>query len=417
MKKQFIALAALMMAIPLSGMANPDRVLLVVTNHGELGDTGEKTGYYLSEVSHPHHELVEAGFEVVFASPRGGHAPMDPRSHDMEDSINKAFWEKHGEDLSSTKALAEVNPSDYRGVVFAGGHGTMWDFPGNEDINRVTSAIYQGGGVVAAVCHGPAALVSVQLDTGRYLVDGRRVAAFTNAEEEAVELTEVMPFLLETTLRARGATVDRAENFQEKVVVDGRLVTGQNPASARGMGREMARVLKDAGRKTAQAPELLTIPFETMEGDTSTLGGNFHGQVLLLVNTASRCGFTPQYEGLQDLYNEYREEGFSVIAFPSNDYGGQEPGTNEEILEFCEENFGVTFPVMAKKSTRGEGISPLYAALTGEDSPHPGPIRWNFEKILVGRDGTILNRFGSRVAPGDETLVAAVREALEQPRP
>ncbi|MCC5876293.1 MAG: DJ-1/PfpI family protein [Candidatus Sumerlaeia bacterium] len=417
MKQNFITLAAILATIPFAGLASADRVLMVVTNHGELGDTGEKTGYFLSEVSHPHQELVKAGHEIVFASPKGGYAPMDPKSHDMDDPINAAFWEKHQEDLSSTVALSEVDPANFRAVVFAGGHGTMWDFPGNEDINRVTSAIYEGGGVVAAVCHGPAALVSVKLSNGRHLVDGRRVAAFTNAEEEAVELTEVMPFLLETTLRSRGATVDRAENFQEKVVVDGRLVTGQNPASATGMGREVARVLGELKERDASAPALLSIPFETMDGDTSTLGGDYHGQVVLIVNTASRCGLTPQYEGLQGLHEKYGEKGFTVIAFPSNDYGGQEPGTNEDILEFCEENFGVTFPVMAKKTTRGEGISPLYAALTGEGAPDAGPINWNFEKFLIGRDGTILNRFNPRVTPTDPALVGALEKALETARP
>lgn len=385
------------------------RALIVVTNHGELGATGERTGYYLSEVSHPHHALTEAGHAVDFASPAGGFAPMDPKSFDMDDPVNRAFWLTHGIDLQDTIPLSNVDPSDYRAIIFAGGHGTMWDFAGNEDIGRVTSSIYEGGGIVAAVCHGPAALVNVRLSEGNYLVEGRKVAAFTNSEEEAVGLTEVMPFLLETTLKARGADHVAAPDFESNVVVDGRLVTGQNPASALGVGEEVARLLETAG----VALRVHDIPFAKMNGDTATLGA-FAPDVVLVVNTASQCGFTPQYKGLEDLYQSYRGKGFTVIAFPSNDYGGQEPGSDQQILQFCEENYGVTFPVMSKAPTRGDDRIALYQALTGEESPFPGEVRWNFEKFLIGRDGTIRARFGSRVAPNDPELIRAVETALSE---
>lgn len=292
-RKPQLTFLAIIAALAMTSPTLADRVLIVVTNHGDLGDTGEKTGYYLSEVSHPHHALKEAHLEVEFASPKGGHAPVDPKSMDLEDPVNAAFWEEHEESLTQTIPLAKIDPADYRAIVFAGGHGTMWDFPGNEEIHRITTAIYEGGGVVAAICHGPAALVDVKRTDGNHLVKDRRVAAFTNDEEEAVGLTEVMPFLLETTLVSRGARHVHAPNFTENVVVDGRLVTGQNPASALGVGREVARLLGQEKTTTADAPKILDIPFETMEGSTKTLG-SFEGNVLLVVNTASRCGLTPQ---------------------------------------------------------------------------------------------------------------------------
>jgi len=400
------------LALSLAALAPAERALIVVTNHGELGDTGERTGYYLSEVSHPHHQLVEGGFTVDFASPKGGFAPLDPKSHDMSDPVNREFWLSHGPELQNTRALADIDPADYRAIVFAGGHGTMWDFPGNEEIARVTTSIYEEGGVVAAVCHGPAALVDIHLPDGTHLVAGKRVAAFTNSEEEAVGLTDTMPFLLETALKERGAEHVAAPDFEKKVVVDGHLVTGQNPASAMGLGEEVVRLL----RGEAAPLSVHGIPFPRMDGENLTLG-SFAPDVVLVVNTASKCGFTPQYEGLEALYQEYREKGFTIIAFPSNDYGNQEPGTHRDIIEFCQVNYGVTFPIMAKVPTRGEDRTDLYQALTGERSPFPGEIQWNFEKFLVGRDGTIRARFPSRVAPSDPELVGALEEALAEEDP
>lgn len=410
MTRSSIFLSASMAALALCATTAPaDRALIVVTNHGELGATGERTGYYLSEVSHPHHQLVEGGFAVDFASPKGGFAPIDPKSHDMSDPVNREFWLEHGPDLQDTRPLSGVDPSDYRAIVFAGGHGTMWDFPGDEEIARVTSSIHEAGGIVAAVCHGPAALVDVRLSDGSHLVAGRQVAAFTNSEEEAVGLTETMPFLLETALKERGANHVAAPDFEPKIVVDGRLVTGQNPASAMGVGEEVVRLLRGEDSPLA----VHDIPFPRMDGEELTLA-SFAPDVVLVVNTASKCGFTPQYEGLEALYQEYREQGFTVIAFPSNDYGNQEPGTHRDIIEFCQVNFGVTFPIMAKVHTRGDDRTPLYRALTGERSPFPGEIQWNFEKFIVGRDGTVRARFPSRVTPSDPELVGALEKALAE---
>jgi len=230
--------------LALTSLSASDRILIVVTNHSSLGETGTKTGYFLSEVAHPWHVFREAGYEVDFASPAGGYAPMDPKSFDLQDPVNRAFWETLSavEALVHTRALAEIEPSDYKAIFFAGGHGTMWDFPNSALIAEKISAIYSAGGIVGAVCHGPAALVGVEVD-GAPLVKGRKVAAFTNSEESAVQLTDAMPFLLETKLRKLGAEFVKASDFQKKVAVDGRLVTGQNPASAEAAAKAIVDIL------------------------------------------------------------------------------------------------------------------------------------------------------------------------------
>lgn len=219
-------------------------ILIVVTNHDEIGDTGTPTGYFLSEVAHPWHVFTEAGYSVEFASPLGGFAPMDPKSFDLEDPINKTFWHNLNavQGLVHTQALAKLNPLDYSAIFFAGGHGTMWDFPKSKAVRKSIAKHYKSGGIIGAVCHGPAALVNVVVD-GEPLVKGKQVAGFTNEEEAAVQLTDAVPFLLETELRELGAEFVKADNFQNKVAVSGRLVTGQNPASATNTARAIVELL------------------------------------------------------------------------------------------------------------------------------------------------------------------------------
>ena len=230
-------------------MSASKKVLIVVTSHDRLGDTGKQTGYYLPEVSHPYYALVDAGHEVDIASPQGGEAPMDQGSRDTSDPANARMLETDGDraKLERTIPLAEADASAYQAILFAGGHGTMWDFAGNPDIQRLSAAIYESGGVVAAVCHGPAALVDIELSSGEYLVAGKRVTGFSNAEEDAAELTAIMPFLLESRLVERGGRYEKADLWQAKVVTDGRLITGQNPASAAGVGEAIANALRSAG--------------------------------------------------------------------------------------------------------------------------------------------------------------------------
>lgn len=220
------------------------KIVFVLTNHDRKGNTGQPTGFYLPEAAHPWAALDAAGYAVDFVSPQGGAAPMD--GADDPDSVCQRFlgtpaiMEKIRNTLRPDQAVA----TDYAGIFYVGGHGTMWDFPDSEDIARLAADIFEAGGIVGAVCHGPAGLVNLKLSDGHYLVGGKRVAAFTDDEERAVNLQSVVPFLLASTLQQRGAIHVPAPNWQANVVVDGRLVSGQNPASAEGVGREMVRLLK-----------------------------------------------------------------------------------------------------------------------------------------------------------------------------
>ncbi|MHC4868072.1 MAG: type 1 glutamine amidotransferase domain-containing protein [Planctomycetota bacterium] len=225
------------------------RVLIVVTSQSTLGPSDEVTGLYLSEASHPWTTFTEAGLGVELASPSGGDAPIDPRSIDLRDASNRAFLaafadtESGGWRLRGTCRLDSIDPSRFDAVYFAGGHGTMWDFPNLEAVRGVAEAIRRQGGTIAAVCHGPAALVGLRDGSGRPLVEGRRLTSFTDAEEEAVALADAMPFLLESRLRDLGATFEGASNFAPNVVVDDRIVTGQNPASATGTAEAVVELI------------------------------------------------------------------------------------------------------------------------------------------------------------------------------
>ncbi|MBF2046698.1 MAG: type 1 glutamine amidotransferase domain-containing protein [Elainella sp. C42_A2020_010] len=219
------------------------KILIVLTSHDTLGNTGKETGFYLPEVSHPVDVFERAGLSVEYVSPKGGKAPMT--GIDRTDLLNAEFLDNPQKmaQVENTLHPTQVNPSEYAAIFYAGGHGTMWDFPDNQELASIAARIYAQDGIVGAVCHGPAALVNVQLANQDYLVAGKVVAGFTNEEEVEVGLAEVVPFLLEDKLRERGATIEKAPNFQAKVVVSDRLVTGQNPASAAGVAEQMVRLL------------------------------------------------------------------------------------------------------------------------------------------------------------------------------
>lgn len=224
------------------------RVLIAVTSHSSLGDTGKPTGAYVAEIAHPYEVLRGAGFAVDFASPKGGEVPLD--GVDRKDPSNAAFLDDREAmaKLHASQRSSEVDPSKYDAIFYAGGHGTMWDFPGDVAFAEVGAAIYQRGGAIAAVCHGPSALVNITLADGAPLVKGKTVAAFTNEEESAVGLTHVVPFLLSDELAKKGATLQHGALWQSNVAVSERLVTGQNPASARGVAEQLLRVLTGAPR-------------------------------------------------------------------------------------------------------------------------------------------------------------------------
>ncbi|MFF2516601.1 type 1 glutamine amidotransferase domain-containing protein [Streptomyces sp. NPDC058086] len=206
------------------------KVLFALTSHGRLGDTGRATGFYVPEVAHPAEVFRAHGWDIAFVSVAGGKSPRDGVKEG--DTITERFLASHEEQLADTPTADTLNPADYDAIFYAGGHGTMWDFPDATALAQLTARIYEQGGVVAGVCHGPAGLVNVTLTDGTPLVEGKQVSAFTNEEEDAVGLTNVVPFALESALIGKGAKFTKTENFQEFAVADSRLVTGQNPASA-----------------------------------------------------------------------------------------------------------------------------------------------------------------------------------------
>lgn len=221
------------------------KILFVVTSHDRKGN--KPSGFFLSEVTHPHQVLSGGGYEIDIVSPKGGKAPLDPDSFDLDDGVNAAFWNnpKLRSALENTRSPSEVRAEDYAAIYFAGGHGAMWDLPDNAAIAALTAKIFEQGGVVGAVCHGPAALTNVKLSNGNYLVKDLYVAAFTNDEEREVGLAEVVPFMLADRLIERGAHHDSGPNWQIKVCTSGHLVTGQNPASATRVGDAMLTLLQN----------------------------------------------------------------------------------------------------------------------------------------------------------------------------
>lgn len=223
-------------------MSETNRILLVLTSHDDLGGH-RRTGYYVGEAAHPWRIFTDAGLAVDVASIAGGSPPQD--GYEADDPAQRAFLEDPDirAQLADTPRLGEVDSTRYAAVVFVGGHGTMWDFPASPDVARVGREVYEAGGVVAAVCHGPAALVNLTLSGGEPMVSGKRVACFTNEEERAVGLTDVVPFLLADALAARGAHLVTGANFTENVVSDTRLVTGQNPQSAAELARAVLTAL------------------------------------------------------------------------------------------------------------------------------------------------------------------------------
>jgi len=236
--KYFISLIATLLitlTATVSYAENSPKVLIVLTSNSQLGDTGGKTGFWLPELTHPYYELKDAGYAIDIASIQGGMAPIDPNSYDDTDQHNNRFL-KDAELMSKvikSTPIESIDPSGYSVVLYSGGSGTMWDFPNNEHVNRISKEIYESNGIVSAICHGPAALIDVKLSDGNYLVSGRKITAFTNDEEADIEQIEILPFLLQDKLIERGAHHVYGKSWAENVVVDGRLITGQNPASAK----------------------------------------------------------------------------------------------------------------------------------------------------------------------------------------
>lgn len=218
------------------------RILAVVTSASTMGESGKKTGYELTELSRAYYVFRANGFDVDIASPKGGLPPIVIDNDDMG-QYDYAFLNDVYAQEKATNSLPinEVDPSLYEAVYFIGGKGAMFDFPDNLSIQQITASIYQQGGVIGAVCHGPAALANVKLSNGKYLIEDRQISAFTNAEELFLipDAEQVFPFLLESKLREQGANVVTGAEYLEQVSIDGRLVTGQNPWSVWAMAEAM----------------------------------------------------------------------------------------------------------------------------------------------------------------------------------
>ena len=212
------------------------RILFIVTSHAQLGSTEQLTGLYLSELARPYEVFSQLGYQIAVASPSGGDAPIDPKS--LSDELSEYIPLTQG-----TLPLAQIMPSDYDVFFIVGGHGTVWDLPNNAELQRILPDAYAQGKVIAAVCHGPAALVNLKTNRGEYLIQNKQVTGFTNEEEAAVKLTNVLPFLLEDALKQAGGKYISKPNWQTNVVVDEQLITGQNPASARAVAEAVIRIL------------------------------------------------------------------------------------------------------------------------------------------------------------------------------
>jgi putative intracellular protease/amidase len=211
------------------------KVLMVLTSHDQLGNTGRKTGFWLEEFAAPYFAFRDAGAQLTLTSPKGGQPPIDPKSDDPENQTEAMARFKGDktaqEQLSHTKKLADMKSEDFDTVFYVGGHGPMWDLVDNPVSIALIESFYNAGKPVAAVCHAPGVLHKVTYQ-GAPIVKGKRVTGFTNGEEEAVSLTKVVPFLVEDELKRLGARYEKAADWQSFAIVDGHLVTGQNPASS-----------------------------------------------------------------------------------------------------------------------------------------------------------------------------------------
>lgn len=212
------------------------KVLFVLTSHEDLGNTGEKTGFWIEEFAAPYYLLKDKGIDVTLASPKGGQPPIDPKS-DAPDAQTPATirFKSDAETqkvLSQTHMLSEVNQADYDAVFYPGGHGPLWDLAEDKDSIALIESFIKNNKTVAAVCHAPAVFRHTKNENGKPLVDGKKVTGFTNTEEEAVQLTDIVPFLVEDMLKANGGIYSKKGDWESYAVEDGLLITGQNPASS-----------------------------------------------------------------------------------------------------------------------------------------------------------------------------------------
>ncbi len=223
------------------------KVLMILTSHEKLGNTGKKTGFWLEELAAPYYVLLDAGAEITLASPAGGQPPLDPKS-DVPDAQTEATERFKKDDaaqsaLANTTKLAEIDADGFDAIFYPGGHGPLWDLAENAHSRRIIETFVAEDRPLAAVCHAPAIFKHTKGADGNSLVSGRRVTGFTNTEEDSAGLTKIVPFLVEDMLKANGGLYEKGSDWGSYVVVDGKLVTGQNPASSEAAAKELLKLL------------------------------------------------------------------------------------------------------------------------------------------------------------------------------
>jgi putative intracellular protease/amidase len=224
------------------------KILMVLTSHSELGNTGKKTGFWIEEFAAPYYVFIDAGASITIASPKGGQPPIDPSSDTTENQTPAVIRFKADNNLqkilSETHLLSTIVADEYDGIFYPGGHGPLWDLTNDADSINLIEHFWNSKKPIAAVCHAPSVLLNVKDEEGTYLIKGKKITGFTNSEEAAVGLTEVVPFLLENELKNKGGIYSKKEDWASYVVKDGTLITGQNPASSEDAAKELIRALK-----------------------------------------------------------------------------------------------------------------------------------------------------------------------------
>ena len=224
------------------------RILMVLTSHDKLGNTGHKTGFWLEEFASPYYVFRDANADITLASPEGGQPPLDPKSDeaDFQTDATRRFKEDADAQaaLANTQKLADVSPENFDAVFYPGGHGPLWDLAEDNNSIALIESMYSSGKPVAAVCHAPAVLKNAKASDGSPLVNGKSVTGFSNSEEDAVQLTEVVPFLLEDELKGKGGNYSKGDDWHPYTITDGNLITGQNPASSELAAKAVLEMLK-----------------------------------------------------------------------------------------------------------------------------------------------------------------------------
>jgi len=224
------------------------KILIVLTSHDQLGDTGQKTGFWLEEFATPYYVFKDAGADITLASPKGGQPPLDPKSDepDYQTEATERFKNDSSAQavLGNTLKLVDILADDYDAVFYPGGHGPLWDLSEDSDSITIIEKMYMAGKPVAAVCHAPAVFRHTKSEGGEYLVKGKSVTGFSNTEEAAVQLSDVVPFLLENELTEKGGCYSKADDWHPYAVTDGNLITGQNPASSDSVAKAVLAMLK-----------------------------------------------------------------------------------------------------------------------------------------------------------------------------